>query len=74
MSSEASGEEIRKAVRDRYAAAAKQVQGLQRTSCCSGQEPQQTSCCSGQEPQQTSCCSEQGVDAESIRFYSKDQL
>ena len=40
MSTEATGEQIREAVRERYAAAAKRVQGLAQSSCCGD-----SSCC-----------------------------
>ncbi len=43
MTGEPTGEQIREAVRERYAGAARQVQVLQQASCCSGEA---SSCCS----------------------------
>ncbi len=58
MTSEQSSEEIRQAVREHYAAAAKRVQRFGGSNCCSG----------------TSCCSTSSCDDSASQFYTAEEL
>ncbi len=63
MSQDVTGEQIREAVRERYASAAKQVKIIKKSSCCGGTAEATSGCCAGS-----------SADASGSQLYSISQM